>query len=346
MDAEARPRARLSWRRCALFSKPLARCSVGRIRAVVVTNPGPAENLELAELADPTPRSGHVVVRVGATGVNPIDASNRADPSWAGIEPPYVVGYEFAGWIEEVGDEVIGVSAGDAVWGLCPVRGIRWGTYAEYVELNAGWIGRRPGSLSVVEAAAVPLTGSTALQLLDRLALESGQSVLVHGAGGGVGRMFVQLAHARGIRVAAAARQHRHPLLHDLGIELVLDREQDDVMMSAVDRLGCRFDAIADLAGHGVLATSLPGLRDGGSAGSIVELRGDLDDVIDRNVRLHGVLVRPDRGTLDRLAKAVDAGVLRSVVDEVVEPNSIVETHRALETTAGATATDGEAMFH
>jgi NADPH2:quinone reductase len=183
----------------------------------------------------------------------------------------------------------------------------------------------------VAEAAAVPLTGSTALQLLDRLALGPGQSVLVHGASGGVGRMFVQLAHARGIRVAAAARQHRHALLHDLGIELVLDREHEDVMRSAVDRLGCPFDAIADLAGHGLLAASLPGLREGGSAGSIVELRGDLDDVIDRNVRLHGVLVHPDRATLDRLADAVEADALRLVVDDVIEPDSIVETHRALE---------------
>lgn len=166
------------------------------MRALVVTNPGPAENLELARLADPTARPGHVVVRVGAAGVNPVDAGNRANPSWAGIEAPYVVGYEFAGWIEEIGDEVIGFSAGDAVWGLCPVRGMRWGTYAEYAELDAGWVGHRPPSLGVAEAAAVPLTGSTALQLLDRLALGPGKSVLVHGASGGVGRMlFSWLTH-------------------------------------------------------------------------------------------------------------------------------------------------------
>jgi NADPH:quinone reductase-like Zn-dependent oxidoreductase len=93
------------------------------VRAVVVTNPGPAENLELAKLPEPTARPGHVVVRVGAAGVNPVDAGNRANPSWAGIEPPYVVGYEFAGWIEEIGDEVIGFNAGDAVWGFAPFVG-------------------------------------------------------------------------------------------------------------------------------------------------------------------------------------------------------------------------------
>ena len=67
-------------------------------------------------------------VRVAAVGVNPVDATNRADPSWAGIEPPYVVGYECAGWIEEVGPGVVRFARGDAVWGMCPVRGTRWGT--------------------------------------------------------------------------------------------------------------------------------------------------------------------------------------------------------------------------
>src|SRR5436190_15103097 len=97
-------------------------------------------------------------------GVNPVDATNRADPSWAGIEPPYVVGYEFAGWIEEVGPGAAQFARGDLVWGMCPVRGTRWGTYADYVELDAGWVGPRPAALDVVEAAAIPLTGSTALQ--------------------------------------------------------------------------------------------------------------------------------------------------------------------------------------
>ena len=108
------------------------------MRAVVVREPGPAEKLELAELPQPTAAAGRVVVRVGAAGVNPVDTSNRADPSWAGIEPPYVVGYEFAGWIEEVGPGVAQFAPGDAVWGMCPVRGTRWGTYADYVELEAG----------------------------------------------------------------------------------------------------------------------------------------------------------------------------------------------------------------
>jgi NADPH:quinone reductase len=305
------------------------------VRAVVVREPGPAENLEPAELARPTAGAGRVVVRVGAAGVNPVDATNRSDPSWAGIEPPYVVGYEFAGWIAEVGPGVAQFAPGDAVWGLCPVRGTRWGTYADYVELDAAWVGPRPTSLDVVEAAAIPLAGSTALQLLDRLALQSGEAVLVHGASGGVGRLFVQLARMRGIRVAASSSRKRHSLLLGLGVEFVIDREQGDVVEAAVRQVGGPLDAIADCAGHGLLAASLVGLREGGSAGSIVELSGDFEEAIDRNLRLHGVLVQPERETLDRLREAVEHDALRPVVDAVVEPAAIVRTHRRLETGRG-----------
>ncbi|MFL5927701.1 MAG: NADP-dependent oxidoreductase [Gaiellaceae bacterium] len=305
------------------------------MRAVVVREPGPAENLEPGELEKPTAGFGRVVVRVGATGVNPVDATNRADPGWAGIELPFVVGYEFAGWIEEVGLGVAKFARGDPVWGLCPVRGTRWGTYADYVELEASWVGLRPAALGVIEAAAIPLAGSTALQLLDRLALQSGQAVLVHGASGGVGRLFVQLARMRGIRVAASSSLARHPLLHDLGAEIVIDREQSDVVAVAVRLLGGPLDAVADCAGHGLLAASLTGIREGGSAASIVELSGDFEDAIDRNLRLHGVLVRPETETLDRLREAADRGSLRPVVDAVVELDGIVQTHRGLDAGRG-----------
>jgi NADPH:quinone reductase len=305
------------------------------VRALVIRDPGPPENLEPAELARPVAGAGRVVVRVGAAGVNPVDATNRADPGWAGIEPPYVVGYEFAGWIEEVGPGTAPFARGDAVWGMCPVRGTRWGAYADFVELEAHWVGPRPAALDVIEAAAIPLTGSTALQLLDRLALRRGEAVLVHGASGGVGRLFVQLARMQGIRVAASSRRARHALLRDLGVEIVIDREESDVVAAAVGAVGGALDAVADCAGHGLLPASLVGLREGGSAGSIVELCGDFEEAIDRNLRLHGVLARPERETLDRLGEAVELGALRPVVDTVVEPDAIVLTHRRLETGGG-----------
>jgi NADPH:quinone reductase-like Zn-dependent oxidoreductase len=138
------------------------------MRALVVHQPGGPEAMRLQQLPAPQPGPHQVVIAVEAVGVNPVDAGNRADPSWAGVNPPYVVGYELAGRIQAAGDEA-GWRPGELVWGLLPVRGTRWGTYAELVTLDAALVAPRPPSLSAVQAASLPLAGATAVQLLDRL---------------------------------------------------------------------------------------------------------------------------------------------------------------------------------
>jgi len=305
------------------------------MRALLVHQPGEAECLQVGEIPAPRARPGHVVVRVEAAGVNPVDASNRADPTWAAIDPPYVVGYELAGVVDALGEGVSSVDIGDPVWGALPVRGTRWGAYAELVEMREEWVARRPPALAAVEAAAIPLAGSTALQLLDRLGLSEGDSLLVHGAAGGVGSLLVQLAAMQGIRVAGSASRARRELLGALGVEVILDREDAGLLAVATERLGGPLDAVADLVGQGLLARSLPSIREGGGAASIVELTGDYEEAVDRNITLHGVLVRPSAGTLDRLAAGVDGGALRPIVDQVVEPGSIAAAHRRLETGHG-----------
>jgi NADPH:quinone reductase len=304
------------------------------MRALVVERPGGPEALRARELPAPLPGPGHVVVAVEAAGVNPVDAGNRADPAWAGLRPPFVVGYELAGTVEATGDGT-GWRPGQLVWGLLPVRGTRWGTYAERVALDASLIGPRPEGLSAVEAAALSLAGATALQLLDRLAPRPGEWVLVHGAAGGVGSLFVQLARARGARVAASASVRREALLERLGAEVFLDRLAGDVAGRARQAIGQDLDMVADLVGHRTLAASLPVLREGGRAGSIVELAGDLEPVIDRNITLRGVLMRPGRAVLDALAAEVGAGRLRPVVDQVLDLEDAATAHRRVETGRG-----------
>jgi NADPH2:quinone reductase len=305
------------------------------MRALLVHEPGEAETLRLGDIPSPQARAGHLVVRVEAAGVNPVDAANRADPAWAGIHAPYVVGYELAGVVESIGEGISSVAVGDPVWGLLPVRGTRWGSYADLVEVREEWVARRPPGLTAVEAAAIPLAGSTALQLLDRLGLSPGGSLLVHGAAGGVGSLLVQLARMDGIRVAGSGSRARRDLLQGLGVEVILDRERDDVVATAARRLGGHVDAVADLVGQGLLARTLPAVKEGGRAASIVELTGDFEEAVDRNITLHGVLVRPSAATLDRLAAAVEAGSLRPIVDQVVELDGIAAAHRRLETGHG-----------
>jgi len=305
------------------------------VRALLVHEPGDAECLQPGELPEPRAGPGHVVVRVEAAGVNPVDASNRADPTWAAIDVPYVVGYELAGVVDSVGEGMSALAVGDRVWGLLPVRGTRWGAYAELVELPEDSVARRPHGLDAVETAAIPLAGSTARQLLDRLALRRDESLLVHGAAGGVGSLLVQLARMDGIRVAGSASRARRDLLEELGVEVVLDREDDALFETATRALGGPVDAVADLVGQGLLARSLPFVREGGRAASIVELTGDYEEAVDRNITLHGVLVRPAAETLNALAAAVGTGSVRPIVDEVVELGGVAAAHRRLETGHG-----------
>jgi NADPH:quinone reductase len=244
------------------------------------------------------------------------------------------VGYELAGRIQAAGDDA-DWRPGEPVWGLLPVRGTRWGTYAELVTLDAALVAPRPPSLSAVQAASLPLTGTTSVQLLDRLDPKPGEWMLVHGAAGGVGSLFVQLARARGARVVASASAQREPLLRKLGAEVFVDRHAGQVAERARRAIGQELDMVADLVGYGTLAASLPMVREGGRAASIVALAGDLEPAVDRNITLEGVLVRPSRAVLGVLAAAVAGGSLRPVVDQVLDLADAAVAHRRVESGRG-----------
>jgi NADPH2:quinone reductase len=304
-------------------------------RAVVIERSGGPEVLELKRLPSRPLGRSQVRVAVEAAGVNLVDAENRADPTWAGLETPYVVGYEFAGRVEELGELVDDLDVGEEVWGLLPVRGTRWGAYADEVVADAWFVAPRPASLVAAEAAALPLAGVTAMQLLDRLDPAPGEWILVHGAAGGVGHLFIQLADARGALVAAPASAARHELLHQLGVRVVVDRNEHGAIEAAREEAGTDFAMVADLVGHGTLTASLEVIAEGGRAGSIVELAGDLEEAVDRNVTLHGVLLRPGRDVLSTLGELADAGTVRPVLDEVLELEQAQHAHRRVETGSG-----------
>ena len=303
------------------------------VRAVVVDRPGPAaEVMRVRDLPAVPAGAGEVVVRVRAAGVNPVDVGNRADSAWAGVPSPYVVGYEFAGVVTDGGDPTGGLAVGDEVWGLLPVRGTRWGAYAEQVTLSASLVARRPGVVDDVSAAALPLAGVTALQVLDRLSLPAGASLLVHGASGGVGHLLLQLAAARGVRVIASSRSKDRTRNLQAGAAAWVDRDAESPAAVAAAELGQHLDGVADLVG-GLLRSSLPWIREGGQGASIVDLAGDFEDAIDRNITLHGVLLSPSGQALRTLASAVQAG-LRPEIAATYDLADAASAHVRLE--AGA----------
>jgi NADPH:quinone reductase len=290
------------------------------VRAVVVERPGGPDALVLVDVPEPVPASDELLVEVEAVGVNPVDAGNRSDPSWAGISPPYVVGYDLAGR---------NVETGEPVWALLPVQGTTNGALAERVAVPRHLLAPRPPELDPIVVAALPMAGCTALQVLQRMPLEAGSWVLVHGAAGGVGHLLVQMARGLGLHVAASGRFEERQRLEDLGVDVWLDRSEPDPAQAAVDVLGHELDAVVDLVG-GQLEASLPQVRVGGHAATIVDLAGDLELAIDRNIDLHGVLMRAGRDRLYELAAEVAAGV-RPHVTDTYPLERVADAHRRLE---------------
>jgi NADPH2:quinone reductase len=164
------------------------------------------------------------------------------------------------------------------------------------------------------------------------LRLQAGEWLLIHGAGGGVGSFAVQIAVCSGVRVLAVASARHHELLGELGAEACVDYA-DERFDDAVQRItGGEVDAVADFVGGESLSRSLSLLRKRGRAVEIVELRGDLEPLIDRNQELHGVLFDPsDPDPLRAIGADLAAGRLRPIVSEVLALEQAGEAHRRLE---------------
>ncbi|MFD0349863.1 NADP-dependent oxidoreductase [Kitasatospora aburaviensis] len=183
-------------------------------RAIGFSEFGGAEVLRPMEVELPAPGPGQVRITVRTAGVNPLDHKLRAGAMTELIPVtfPVVTGYEAAGVVEAVGEGVTAWRVGDEVFG--PTWG---GAHAEHVLVEAEKLARKPAGLGWAEAAAIPVAAETSWRVLDLLGVESGQTLLVHGAAGGVGTVLLQFARSRGIRVVGTASEANHEHLRALG---------------------------------------------------------------------------------------------------------------------------------
>jgi NADPH2:quinone reductase len=284
------------------------------MRAIVVREFGGPEVLRLEQV--PIPEIGHdeLLVEVVAAGVNPVDVSNHEDGEWAHIVLPYTPGSDVSGVVRAIGADVRRFAPGDEVFALTDFLGVRNGSYAEYQAVPEAIAVRKPPSLSHVEAASVPVAAGTAYEVVvRRLDVQRDERVVIFGAAGGVGGFATQLAVQRGAQVIAVGRVASHEYLRSLGAALVLDHTAGDVIAQIAETVG-EVDVSVDLVGGHTVESSLAIVREGGRLATIASLAGDLDLVIDRNLTLHGVLVRPDRARLEELAALLENGELRATV--------------------------------
>ena len=231
------------------------------MRAVVLDEFG--GKLAVRELPVPDPGPGEVLVRVRASGVNPLDLKIRAgEAGHARVEPPAVLGIDMAGTVVRLGEAVTGFGAGDEVYGMTGGIGTTAGSLSEYQVADARLLARKPSNATMAEAAALPLAVITAWEgLVDRANVAAGDNVLIHGGSGGVGYVAVQLALARGAKVFATGSGASLEVIASIGATPIDYRTTSAEQYVAEHAGGEGFDVIFDTVGGATLDASFTAVR-------------------------------------------------------------------------------------
>ena len=271
----------------------------------------------------PRPKEGELLVKVYATGVTP----NEINWIWyhPDISLPIILGHELSGIVEEVDSKVTNQRVGEAVYGLTDTLSFtRDGAEAEYVIAIDSEMAPKPQSLDHEHAAAVPMAGLTAWQaLFDHAHLSSKDTILIHGAAGGVGSFAVQLARWTGAHIIGTASEHNSSFLKDLGVNDVIDYRKT----SFEDRVH-DIDVVFDTVGGKTLERSWQVLRKGGKLVSVASQ--DLPTTFDKlqayfkekgdsyGIDATWFILHPSRDQLIRIGELIDSGRVKPVVDTIL----------------------------
>lgn len=284
---------------------------------------------EIAERPVPEVSAGHVLVRIAASGVNPLDTKIRAGAAAHAKHPlPAILGMDLAGTVVQVGAGVIRFHVGDEVYGLVGGVGGLQGTLAEYAVVDADLLAHKPANLSMREAAALPLVSITAWEgLVDRARTSAGHKVLVHGGAGGVGSVAIQIARSIGTDVYATVKPAQFDVVRSLGatpINYTTSTPTAYVLEHTADE---GFDVVYDTVGGATLDASFQAVRR--YTGHVVSALGwgthALAPLSFRGATYSGVFTlmpmlsgkgRPHHGEiLTQISKLVEAGQIRPVLD-------------------------------
>ena len=293
------------------------------MKAIRIHQYGGPEVLAQVEMQRPAPGANEVLIKVKAASVNPFDWKVRAGymKDMLPLIFPATLGLDVSGTVEEVGPGVARFKRGDEVYVSLEVEA--GGGYAEYVVAKETIVAGKPGTLSHVEAAAVPVAGLTAWQTLFEVAqLRAGQKVLIHAAAGGVGNFAVQFAKAKGAHVIGTASSKNQAFLGELGVDQAVDYQKtrfEDVVQDA--------DVVLDTIGGDTQERSFKALKKGGILVSIVQPPSQ-ELATKYGVRALFYGGHPSSSNLAEIAKLIDAGKLKTVVETVFP---LAEARRAHE---------------
>jgi NADPH:quinone reductase-like Zn-dependent oxidoreductase len=315
------------------------------MKAIVLTKFGPPDVLQLEEVASPVPKANEVLIRVRATTVTAGDSELRGLRFPLALRPiirlyasvirrkrPIILGQELAGEIEAAGEDVTRFRTGEQV---CAWTGLALGAYAEYVCLpETAVMARKPSRMSFEEAAPLLVGGLEAVYFLRRYEIQSGQTVLIVGAGGSIGTYAVQLARHFGAEVTGVDSAAKLDMLRGLGADHVIDFTREDFTRS-----GRTYDVILDVIGKSPYSRSVGSLARNGryllcNPGLSQRIRASWTSMR----RGRRVIARPDRSTRESnedlafLIELIEAGKIKSAIDRTFPLEQIAEAHRYVDT--------------
>ena len=320
------------------------------MQAILMTAAGNADVLQLREIETPAlPSPYHLRVKLAAAGVNPLDAKLRAKPVYYPDNLPAILGCDGAGIVEKTGSSVTRFQVGDAVYFNNGGIGDEPGCYAEYTTLHEEYCAASPANLGLQDSAALPLVLLTAWEaLVERAALQAGQTILIHGAAGGVGHIAVQLAHHLGARLAATVGDDKKAMLVQ-GLDAqktILYKEQDFVRETLAWTNGKGVDVVLDTVGGETFLRSMNAARVGGKIVTLLSTPLSLADtqlarlrnlslcyelmLTPQLMKLHGERIR-QRKILEHCAQLIEEGKLGVLVSYALPLAEAQQAHRMLD---------------
>ncbi|MCB1136142.1 MAG: NADP-dependent oxidoreductase [Chlamydiia bacterium] len=284
------------------------------MKAIVIEDFGGVDKLHISDIPRPEPKKDEVLIEIAYAGVNPVDWKIREGylKNWLPHSFPLTPGWDAAGRIVDKGKNVSDFKIGDEVWGYCRLPTVQHGTYAEYICVPASNIAPKPKSLSLAQAAAIPLVALTAWQaIFDFGQLRADQAILIHAGAGGVGSMAIELAKHVGALVLTTASKKNHQYVLDLGADHAIDYTQDNFVSSCRRILPTGLDMVLDCVGADTLKQSLQLVKPGGVLASIVDpLEREFGAA--KNVKTGFVFVEPNGAQLRSIGDLFEKGEIRA----------------------------------
>ena len=300
-------------------------------KQIAIAKFGGPEVLTLQTNTVPNPQQGEVLVKVAFAGVNPIDVKTRSGLGWAASQHkdhlPWVPGYDVAGEVVICGEQVERFEVGDKVAGFIgfPLQG---GGYSQYICVPATELSLVPEAITLEAAAALPLSGQTAVQSLDKAGVHEGQRVLILAGAGGVGHLAIQVAIAAKAEVFTTCSATNLDYMATLGAHAV------NYEFSPVSERVEEADVLIDLVGGDAALDALNCLRDGAKVVTVPTLTAEL---ICEKAKLlgfdaTGMLVEPDSEQLDALLYMVSVGLLKTEIQHIYPMSEVSKAHKQVET--------------